>query len=156
MTREYGRGVDFVCRDSALQESGGVLVLLTFEPETETEEIQIKGRTRRQDDTGSFRKILWAEDLRNQGFVPETTDEQGNKKAHLEKFMSFKGEDWDRYLAAERQKKYAEKFRKIHADLEQNKQVHERSLGLVKAIENNEDGLALDLLEKFNDKIEFI
>ena len=156
MTREYGRGIDFVCRDSALQESGGVHVILTFYPETETEEIQIMGRTCHQDDRGSFRKILWAEDLRSRGFVPETKDEQGNTKAHLEKFVAFKGEDWDRYLATERQKKYAEKFRKIHTELEKNKKLHLRSLDLVKAVENHEEERAFDLLGKYNDRLELI
>jgi hypothetical protein len=43
---------DFICRDKDLVKSGGVHVIITFFPTDESEEIQIKGRTCRQDDPG--------------------------------------------------------------------------------------------------------
>lgn len=45
ITMIFGRGTDFVCRDSGLERVGGVQVVLTFCPHMDTEEIQIKGRT---------------------------------------------------------------------------------------------------------------
>jgi hypothetical protein len=47
LTKEYGSGIDFICRDNELNESGGVHVLQTFF----SDETQIQGRTRR---SGSY------------------------------------------------------------------------------------------------------
>ena len=69
MTRRFGRGIDFICRDEALKASGGVHIILTFNPETRTEEIQIYGRTCRQNDPGSVHKILLVSDLYENGHV---------------------------------------------------------------------------------------
>ena len=52
MTRPYGRGTDFVCRDQGLVKNGGVHIIVTFEPEDESEYKQLMGRTCRQDDPG--------------------------------------------------------------------------------------------------------
>lgn len=64
MTRAYGRGTDFICRDEGLKKNGGVHVITTFYPEHESENKQINGRTCRQDDQGSARKIIFEEDLK--------------------------------------------------------------------------------------------
>jgi hypothetical protein len=45
-------GADFVCRDNALVEAGGVHLILTFYPEDESEYTQLLGRTCRQNDPG--------------------------------------------------------------------------------------------------------
>jgi GTPase SAR1 family protein/DNA-binding winged helix-turn-helix (wHTH) protein len=58
MTRSYGRGTDFVCRDSGLVVNGGVHVIMTFFPQDSSEEKQIRGRTCRQDDPGSCEMVL--------------------------------------------------------------------------------------------------
>ena len=63
MTRAYGRGTDFACRDSALVKNGGVHVILTFVPDDRSEEKQICGRTCRQDNPGSIEKVLFEDDL---------------------------------------------------------------------------------------------
>jgi preprotein translocase subunit SecA len=52
MTRSYGRGTDFVCRDQGLVKHGGVHIIVTFLPEDESEHKQLMGRTCRQDDPG--------------------------------------------------------------------------------------------------------
>eukprot|EP00300_Choanocystis_sp_HF-7_P002307 c11776_g2_i1.p1 GENE.c11776_g2_i1~~c11776_g2_i1.p1 ORF type:complete len:863 (+),score=161.43 c11776_g2_i1:2087-4675(+) len=64
MIRHFGRGTDFVCYDSALVNAGGVHVILTFFPRTKSEEVQIFGRTGRQNDPGSVEFILWEPELR--------------------------------------------------------------------------------------------
>eukprot|EP01034_Spumella_vulgaris_P036084 gene36084-44500_t len=63
MTRTYGRGTDFVCSDQDVLDSGA----------TASEEIQIKGRTCRQDNPGSFKMILHGADLTAASIV--TTEE---------------------------------------------------------------------------------
>lgn len=63
MLSSYGRGTDFVCLSSDLNNKGGVHIIQTFFSETKVEEIQIMGRTCRQSDPGSYRLILHLDDL---------------------------------------------------------------------------------------------
>jgi hypothetical protein len=67
LTREFGRGNDFVCYDKALNGNGGVHVIQTFVSEIRSEEAQIKGRTARQGSPGSFCMILEASGLERFG-----------------------------------------------------------------------------------------
>ena len=169
-TRKYGRGIDFICRDEKLVENGGVFIILTFQPSTLIEEIQIKGRTNRQDDPGSIKKILWAEDLLKQGFVPEKINKNGKKVPDLEEFYnSQKSPDqspdelfnhplesapakqtWDTYLAKKREIKSAAKFEKINKNLAASTEKHKKSLDLAKAIKNGNTKLVLQLLKAIN------
>lgn len=61
-TKAFGRGTDFISRDTPLNELGGTHVLQTFLSEMLTEEIQIKGRTSRQGQKGSYGMILLLQD----------------------------------------------------------------------------------------------
>ena len=63
ITRTFGRGTDFVCHDQRVEASGGVHVIQTFLSEEASEEVQIKGRTARQSQPGSFSLILNYRDL---------------------------------------------------------------------------------------------
>jgi hypothetical protein len=58
LTREFGRGTDFICYDDKLLASGGVHVVQTFVSDELSEETQIKGRTARQGNKGSFSMVL--------------------------------------------------------------------------------------------------
>lgn len=71
LTREFGRGTDFVCYDTALNKIGGVHVLQTFLSEEVSEEIQIKGRTARQGKVGSFSMVLDIKELEKFGIVED-------------------------------------------------------------------------------------
>lgn len=61
-TKVFGRGTDFISRDSALNQAGGTHILQTFFSEMLSEEIQIQGRTSRQGQKGSYGMILLLED----------------------------------------------------------------------------------------------
>ena len=63
ITRTFGRGTDFICLDQRVEASGGVHVIQTFLSEEASEEVQIKGRTARQSQPGSFSLILNYRDL---------------------------------------------------------------------------------------------
>lgn len=63
LTREFGRGTDFICYDSRLDASGGVHVIQTFVSDELSEETQIKGRTARQGNKGSYSMVLSEESL---------------------------------------------------------------------------------------------
>ena len=58
LTREFGRGTDFICFDELLLAKGGVHVIQTFVSDLLSEETQIKGRTARQGNTGSFSLVV--------------------------------------------------------------------------------------------------
>eukprot|EP01088_Endostelium_zonatum_P000651 TRINITY_DN108_c0_g1_i1.p1 TRINITY_DN108_c0_g1~~TRINITY_DN108_c0_g1_i1.p1 ORF type:complete len:2468 (-),score=279.40 TRINITY_DN108_c0_g1_i1:30-7379(-) len=61
--RIFGRGVDFVCRDNKTKSAGGVLVVQTFPSISAAESVQIRGRTARQGDPGTYELILLRGDL---------------------------------------------------------------------------------------------
>jgi len=61
--RVFGRGLDFMCYDKTVMARGGVAVIQTFFSEEFAEEIQIKGRTCRQGDKGTYKMVLLAEEI---------------------------------------------------------------------------------------------
>ena len=66
---------------------GGVHVIMTFLPDDDSENKQIEGRTCRQDNPGSARKILFAEDLKHEYAIKHVENEKANS-----------GKDWDTFL----------------------------------------------------------
>jgi preprotein translocase subunit SecA len=52
-TPSYGRGTDFICRDKKLK-ALGPHVIIAYWPLSESELVQLKGRTARQSQHGSF------------------------------------------------------------------------------------------------------
>jgi hypothetical protein len=73
-TRPFGRGTDFAALGDAVNKSGGIHVIATFVAESESEEIQIKGRTARQGEKGSFSLVLPAIELAQLGVQGELLD----------------------------------------------------------------------------------
>ncbi|CAF1453216.1 unnamed protein product [Adineta ricciae] len=66
LTRELGRGVDFQT-EPIVNQNGGMHVIQTFFSENIREEIQIRGRTARKDEPGSYELIVCLQHLRNPG-----------------------------------------------------------------------------------------
>ncbi|CAL6057008.1 Helicase-related_protein [Hexamita inflata] len=69
ITREFGRGTDFVCYDKTIDGHGGVHVIQTFFSDELSEEKQIKGRTARQGNNGSYSLVLLNGELEKYGLV---------------------------------------------------------------------------------------
>jgi len=63
-TNSFGRGTDFIVSDKNVSLNGGVHVIQTFFSEEASEEEQIKGRTARQGESGSFSLIILDESLK--------------------------------------------------------------------------------------------
>lgn len=63
----FGRGTDFICYDDQLIACGGVHVISTFVSEQRSEEVQLKGRTARQGNKGSFGFVLLDSELERYG-----------------------------------------------------------------------------------------
>ena len=57
-TREFGRGTDFKYHGNAVINAGGLAVIQAFFTFDYSEEIQIRGRTRRQGTTGSYEILV--------------------------------------------------------------------------------------------------
>ena len=61
MTKSFGRGTDFQVFDKNIQEKGGVHIIVTMLCMEEADEVQLKGRTNRQNSKGSvdiiFKKV---------------------------------------------------------------------------------------------------
>jgi preprotein translocase subunit SecA len=58
MSSSFGRGTDFVVLDDGIKKNGGLHVIQAFLSLDESEEVQIKGRTARQENKGSYDCIL--------------------------------------------------------------------------------------------------
>lgn len=58
MTASFGRGTDFMVHDKNVIKNGGIHVIQAFLSLEESEEIQIKGRSARQGDFGSYEAII--------------------------------------------------------------------------------------------------
>jgi len=79
LTREFGRGTDFICYDDDLNTSGGIHVIQTFVSEDIAEEKQIMGRTARQGNKGSFSMLVIAEELQMFDISENEVPNLGNK-----------------------------------------------------------------------------
>ena len=75
-TASFGRGIDFICRDKVVELNNGVHVIQTFLSKTKAEFEQIKGRTARQGNKGSYQMILLEKDL--QSFDIEEFDDDSD------------------------------------------------------------------------------
>lgn len=73
LTRVFGRGTDFIVYDEKLNASGGIHVVQTFFSEEYSEETQIKGRTARQGNKGSFSMVLLESELEKYHITSEDT-----------------------------------------------------------------------------------
>ena len=58
MSSAYGRGTDFVVRNDLIKDKGGLHIIHTFLSLDESEEVQIKGRTARQNGKGSYDCVI--------------------------------------------------------------------------------------------------
>jgi len=66
MTNSFGRGTDFVLLDQKIKDKGGLHVIQCLLSLDESEEVQIKGRTARQSNNGSYDCVIsenWLEQL---------------------------------------------------------------------------------------------
>lgn len=63
MTRSFGRGTDFKVHGEIVNKNGGVHIIQAFLSLEESEEIQIKGRTFRQNSDGSCEILIKSNEL---------------------------------------------------------------------------------------------
>jgi len=116
MIKQFGRGSDFICYDSELLNNGGCHVLQTFPASLKSLDVQIEGRTGRQDNPGSYKCIFFIDDLAKFG----ATDRNE---------MENSGLSWDEFIDQKRETvRLSNKFDAITRRLEKNKEKHEQTL----------------------------
>lgn len=131
MTRTYGRGCDFVCRNTELPTNGGVHVIQTFLSELPSEEVQIKGRTGRQDNPGSYCRILHLDDLKKYGILNRSDLDEDNI---------------DHFLFIKRDEELTKKYETIEESLQRNRVWHEKTLRFMECCKTRQTQEALTLL----------
>jgi len=93
LTRSLGRGTDFYVSDPQVKAKGGIAVIQTFLSEEQSEETQIKGRTARQGDKGSYKLVLLALDLEKFLITPNDIAEMRQKSVYWT-FLNEKRNTW--------------------------------------------------------------
>jgi len=92
-TASFGRGYDFIIKDPLLNAEGGIHIIQTFLSDDFSEETQIRGRTARQGNQGSYCLIIKFEELYNQfGITNEKLEQENNKYDFVSKIRNNKNE----------------------------------------------------------------
>jgi hypothetical protein len=155
MTREFGRGTDFVCHSTEVINAGGTHVIQTFLADSQAEEIQIKGRTCRQDNPGSYRKVLLRVPAEDAPVNPKSgsDDDELDSGGHLCGQKSFSWTDkehsgvedgaWDEFLAKKRADVAIERFDSMQTRLSQYREGHEATLEMAKALQSRDGGVRI-------------
>ena len=151
-TKTYMRGTDFKCRDAQLFNNGGVHVIMTFYPDTFSDEEQGKGRTCRQSDPGSVQKILFADHLVDNNYI--FTRSEGGKdipdlSLPLTQFPDEPEEHkrWDLFLDHMRSKRAEIYAKSLTTALQSNKPKHDTTLRLSELMASSDNAEVLEAME---------
>ncbi len=82
--RTFGRGTDFMCSDKMVDSNGGIAVIQTFLSEELSEEVQIKGRTARQGNQGTFEIRIQSQQLEPFGIPLSKIDDYRKTDVYAE------------------------------------------------------------------------
>ena len=120
-TKVFGRGTDFITHDEIVKKSG-IHVIQTFLSDELSEETQIKGRTARQGDNGSYSIVLFDKTL--------------------EKYQIFQNEisslepsEYYRLLNEKRNKLFEDSYNDTIKYVEKLKEKHDLSMDFIKGLE---------------------
>ncbi|EFA77021.1 Type III restriction enzyme [Heterostelium album PN500] len=141
ITKSFGRGVDFIVNDDKVIDNGGVHVIQTFLSEEITEEVQIKGRTARQGQKGSYKMILLKYDLVCMGMTSESL---GN---------AIKGNGFYKMIDEKRQNSFSAKCEKQKNVVNKSNDLDNESNKYLNLLLNYDDSKKSEiskLLEQFN------
>ena len=137
LTREYGRGTDFIVYDDQLNSTGGVHVIQTFVSNDQAEAVQIMGRTSRQGNSGSISYFFVERELEYAGVTPSDLD----GLPHREKLLRIRS---SRMSCFEREYAVAIK------DLSRLKNDHEESQNFIRWVRGKTLAKVKDFLLKRN------
>jgi preprotein translocase subunit SecA len=143
-TKPFGRGTDFVSMDARVNDSGGIHVVQTFLSESESEEVQIRGRTARQGDSGSYSLLLESDSLTREYQVPAE---------EIDRLMQLPATPRDAkaaLLQAHRSRLFAGKFDTMKAFVEANLSEDTNAWAFVEDLVSGKKKDVQAQLEKFN------
>lgn len=120
LTKEFGRGVDFQV-DAEVVKNGGLHVIQTFYSLDIKEEIQIKGRTARKDDPGSYEMILCLPHLKEIKIKNwSVTNSKVSESTTYDELAEFRRSEMDGYCL------------KKTKNIENNKKTHDKTIEFYK------------------------
>jgi len=149
ITKSFGRGTDFICRDEKVRLQGGVHVLQVFFSRELSEEVQIIGRTARQGDPGSFSMILLDTDL-EYFLIPkeEFFDPQTGEKGKF--FLKENSENYYDILNKKRNERNSDEFNNNKKFIENAKKLHLEAKTFMKGMMTNDVKVIKEFLLKWN------
>ncbi|KRX04479.1 P-loop containing nucleoside triphosphate hydrolase [Pseudocohnilembus persalinus] len=142
LTKEYGRGTDFLCTSKQVQEAGGIVVIQAFFSDDPSEETQIKGRTARQGEKGSYYIILDQNKLYGQFDIDQDTV---NNMVRI-------GDGYEK-LCEFRQIRLKSQIDNLQKNIQPCKKLHELTNIYLQSIEQNDIDSAMKYLKELNEDI---
>ncbi|KRX04481.1 P-loop containing nucleoside triphosphate hydrolase [Pseudocohnilembus persalinus] len=139
LTKDYGRGTDFSCNSEEVQKNGGVVVIQTFFSDDPSEETQIKGRTARQGENGSYHIYLEQQKLQDQFDLDQAT---------IENFKN-QGDGYQK-LSELRIKKLKTKIKNLQNNLKACFEKSQQTQNYIECLEKNQQDKARDFLLQLN------
>lgn len=94
-TRSFGRGTDFICRNRDVEKNGGLHVVQTFFSSEVAEERQIKGRTARQGEQGSYMMMLLQQELQEMMTAEQWRNIQTDRAGAYNKFNKIRNDKFE-------------------------------------------------------------
>jgi hypothetical protein len=138
LTRSLGRGTDFQVSDELVKKAGGIAVITTFLSEELSEETQIKGRTARQGEKGSFHMVLLSIEL-EKFLINEDEIKDMRSTSSYWVFLNEKRNQW-----------FSEQYKTNKTALGYLKNAHQHALSFSKALIENDVNFLKKYLEERN------
>ena len=136
-TAIFGRGTDFFCKDTKLEDAGGMKVIQAFLSVEKSEEVQIQGRTARQGKKGSYGMVLLESDLRKFGIEAGEWSTQGRSELY----------DW---LDKKRQALHEQNLSKLKQKVQDAAECDRETREYVEALKRNDHEKIKSYLLKYN------
>ncbi|KRX04478.1 P-loop containing nucleoside triphosphate hydrolase [Pseudocohnilembus persalinus] len=142
LTKEYGRGTDFLCSSEQVKKGGGVVVIQTFFSDDPSEETQIKGRTARQGEKGSYHIILNQKKLYGQFDIDkQIVDKMIQKDSGYEKLCGY------------RKEKLKTQIKNLNKNTITCEKMHKLTENYIQSLQRNDKQQAVNHLFKLNEDI---
>ncbi|KAL4445288.1 hypothetical protein ABPG74_022101 [Tetrahymena malaccensis] len=140
ISKIFGRGTDFICRDQTVIHNGGTHVISTFFSEDISEEIQIFGRTARQGQDGSVSLVLLENHLEK--YLGSNYNQQLNKMRQENNFYEK--------LNSIRQQQAEFKYKDTDFSINQANQEHQKAFQFLQNLSDGKKDLILQHLIEQN------
>ena len=142
----FGRGTDFQCMDDTVQQAGGIHIVQTHVASTLSEEIQMKGRTARQGEKGSWSMVLRKDPLLETYKIDDAALKQlqsGGRSAETKKAL------WDMINRNRMQLNMAQ-LEELIKFVDSNQNTHKQAVDFTDALLNSKIDAVRSYLQRRN------